>query len=59
MDNKVFPPVSRCQSGSPFPDEVLQAALWCDKSRGCCEEQESRGSGAAAVPSLGLDRAGR
>lgn len=53
------PPVNRCQSGSPFPDEVLQAAFWCDKSRGCCKEQESRGSGAAAVPSLGLDGTGR
>lgn len=53
------PPVDRCQSGSPFLDEVLQAAFWCDKRRGCCKKQESCGSGAAAVPSLGLDRAGR
>lgn len=59
MGNELSPAVNRCQSGSPFLDEVLQAAFWCDKRRGCCEEQESRGPGAAAVPSLGLDGAGR
>lgn len=53
------PPVSRCQGGSPLPDEVLQAALWSDESLGCGQEPESRGPGAAAVPGLGLDGAGR
>ncbi|XP_021114288.1 zinc finger protein 622 isoform X2 [Heterocephalus glaber] len=45
----------RCQSGSPLPDEVLQAAIRLVKSCGRGQKSEGRGQGPAAVPSAGVD----